>query len=77
MKTIQQQPTRDKSESTPVVAWRCEQLLGSGFDAELAQQLAGQCGIDLHALIELVERGCPPLLAARIYAPLEDAPFLC
>jgi hypothetical protein len=27
--------------------------------------------VDLHALIELVERGCPPVLAARILAPLE------
>jgi hypothetical protein len=27
--------------------------------------------MDLHALIELVERGCPPPLAARILAPLD------
>jgi len=27
---------------------------------------------DLHALIELVERGCPPALAVRILAPLEE-----
>ena len=27
---------------------------------------------DLHALIELVERGCPPELAVRILAPLDD-----
>ena len=26
---------------------------------------------DLHALIELVEHGCPPLLAVRILAPLD------
>ena len=26
---------------------------------------------DLHALIELAERGCPPDLAVRILAPLE------
>jgi hypothetical protein len=26
----------------------------------------------LHALIELVERGCPPELALRILAPLDD-----
>jgi hypothetical protein len=40
-------------------------------DRELAQQLARDRGVDLHALIELVERGCPPSLAARILAPLE------
>jgi hypothetical protein len=26
--------------------------------------------VDLHALLELVERGCPPRLAARILAPI-------
>ena len=29
-------------------------------------------GYDLHALIELVERGCPPELAVRILAPLDE-----
>jgi hypothetical protein len=28
---------------------------------------------DLHALIELVERGCDPVAAVRIVAPLEAA----
>lgn len=27
--------------------------------------------MDLHAMIELLERGCPPDLAARILAPLD------
>jgi hypothetical protein len=27
--------------------------------------------VDVHALIELVERGCRPELAARILAPLD------
>jgi hypothetical protein len=27
--------------------------------------------VDLHALIELVERGCTPELAARIMAPID------
>jgi hypothetical protein len=27
---------------------------------------------DLHALLELTDRGCPAELAARILAPLED-----
>jgi len=74
MKTIQQQQTPRESGSTGVVAWRREQLLRSGFDAKLARQLAEQRDADLHALIELVERGCPPSLAARIYAPLEQEP---
>jgi len=36
--------------------------------------LARRPGVDVHALIELVERGCPPDLAARILAPLDDGP---
>jgi hypothetical protein len=27
---------------------------------------------DVHAVIELVERGCPPDLATRILAPLDE-----
>jgi hypothetical protein len=33
--------------------------------------------MDLHALIELVERGCPPELAARILAPLDEERTPC
>ena len=75
MKTIHPQETRCESDSAALFAWRLEQLVSSGFDAELAQQLARRRGIDLHALIELVERGCPPPLAARIHVPLEDGAF--
>lgn len=54
-----------------VVRWRREQLRGSGFPSPLARRLAGDWRYDLHVLIELVERGCPPDLAARIVAPLD------
>jgi hypothetical protein len=33
--------------------------------------------MDLHALLELVDRGCPPALAARILAPLEPGGRPC
>ena len=33
--------------------------------------------MDLHALIELVEHGCPPELAARILAPLDEERTPC
>jgi hypothetical protein len=46
----------------------------AGFAAPLAQALATDCRIDLHALLELVDRGCPPKLAARILAPLDAPP---
>ena len=56
-----------------VVAWRRRQLLAAGFPPDLAEPLAGDARADLHALLELVERGCPPELAARILAPTEDS----
>jgi hypothetical protein len=55
-----------------VVGWRRDQLTGVGFTLELAARLACDERWDLHALIELVECGCPPDLAARIVAPLEE-----
>jgi hypothetical protein len=74
MKAIHESRQRGNGAPDAVVAWRREQLRASGFDAALAQALAAELGVDLHALIELVERGCPPPLAARILAPLDDPP---
>ncbi len=54
-----------------VVRWRREQLLDFGFPLPLAARLAEDSRYDLHALIELSERGCAPALAVRILAPLE------
>lgn len=68
MQTKTGQPT----DSLEVVAWRCDQLARTGFPLPLAMQLAADHRFDLHALIELVERGCPPELAVRILAPLEE-----
>ena len=59
-------------EAASVVAWRAERLVAVGFDGELARKLAGDRAVDLHAVLELVDRGCPPDLAARILAPLEE-----
>jgi len=53
------------------VAWRRARLRNAGFDTALTEELSRECAVDLHALIELVERGCPPPLAARIMAPLD------
>jgi hypothetical protein len=54
-----------------VVRWRREQLTESGFPLAVAVRLAEDARYDLHALIELVERGCRPELAVRIVAPLD------
>ena len=57
-----------------VVAWRRERLAAAGFATGLARTLALERGMDLHALIQLTEGGCPPATAARILAPLDTAP---
>jgi hypothetical protein len=54
------------------VRWREMRLLSAGFPPELAEMLARQDRVDLHELLQLVDRGCPPPLAARILAPLEE-----
>jgi hypothetical protein len=53
-----------------VLDWRLHLLREAGFADGLAQQLAADGEVDLHDLLELVDRGCPPELAARILAPL-------
>ena len=60
-----------------VVAWRRSRLRAAGFPPGLASRLARDCRYDLHALIELTERDCPPELAARILESLEPGPDRC
>jgi hypothetical protein len=59
-------------EARAVESWRRRQLSAAGFSAPLARSLSRDRRVDLHALLELVDRGCPPPLAARILAPLEE-----
>ena len=54
-----------------MVPWRRSRLRRAGFDARLAAELAADLRYDLHAILELTDRGCPPPLAARILAPIE------
>ena len=55
-----------------VITWRLCRLLESGFPQGLAQRLASTRVVDIHALLQLVDRGCPPELAARILSPIAD-----
>jgi hypothetical protein len=64
--------TEDERRAAEVVRWRRDQLIGVGFSLPLASRLARDEQWDIHALIELVERGCRPEVAARILAPLEE-----
>ena len=57
-----------------VFRWRRDQLVAAGFCLSLAASIAGDGRYDLHALIELVERSCPPDLAVRILAPFDHRP---
>jgi hypothetical protein len=61
-----------QSTAPEIVAWRRRELVRAGFSGPLADRLADDRAYDLHALIELVEHGCPPALAVRILAPLDD-----
>jgi hypothetical protein len=54
-----------------VVQWRTCRLLEAGFPPALVDLLA-RMRVDLHRLLELVDAGCPPELAARILWPLDD-----
>lgn len=62
--------SRRRDEAEEVIAWRCHVLERAGFNIDLADELARNRRVDLHDLLTLVDRGCPPHLAARILAPL-------
>jgi hypothetical protein len=61
----------ESPEADAVVLWRTGRLKEAGFPSELAEALARDCAYDLHAVLELVDRGCPPELAVRILGPLD------
>jgi hypothetical protein len=58
-----------RAASVDVATWRRCRLLEAGFPPELAEALA-KADVDVHALLQLVDRGCDPHLAARILSPL-------
>jgi hypothetical protein len=64
-------PTSWSLESVDVIVWRRRRLEVAGFAHELAHALAADRRTDVHALLDLVDRGCRPDLAARILAPLD------
>jgi hypothetical protein len=66
---VDAQERADRRAPRHVVLWRCELLLEAAFGDELAYRLACDRQYDLHALLILVDRGCPPHLAAQILAP--------
>ena len=63
-------PVRSADEDQ--LGWRRNPQQRVGFNADEATAIAADCAFDLHELIELVERGCPPALATRILAPVDQ-----
>ncbi|HEY3728161.1 MAG TPA: hypothetical protein VGL51_13355 [Solirubrobacteraceae bacterium] len=72
MATIKRQPD-PSADKRRILTWRVERLREVGCSGPLADAIARDRRYDLHALLELVDRGCPPELAARIVAPLEGS----
>jgi hypothetical protein len=69
--------TAPPSELDPIIEWRRRRLHAAGFTPGLAADLASSHDVDLHAVLDLIDRGCPPLFAARILAPLDAPPGRC
>ena len=57
--------------SSGIAGWRVRRLELAGVPTPLARDVALTGEIDLHELLELLDRGCPPELAVRILAPLQ------
>jgi hypothetical protein len=56
--------------SSGLVGWRARRLELAGVPTGLAEEVALAGEIDLHELLDLLDRGCPPDLAVRILAPI-------
>jgi len=65
------------AEAPAVIEWRTERLTEAGLPRQLARTVAADRGYDLHAVLELVDRGCPADLALRILAPLDQRNAPC
>jgi hypothetical protein len=63
--------------SDSLVDWRMARLRHAGLPRQQAARIAADCAYDLHALLELIDRGCPAELAARIVAPLGERETPC
>jgi hypothetical protein len=66
-----------RAQSDAIVNWRTERLIAVDLPIALARSIAADCRYDLHALLSLIDYGCPAELAARIVAPLEETGRLC
>lgn len=56
----------DQSEIERIERWRAEELERAGYEPRAAGRLAMRHDVDLHAAVDLLERGCPTDLALKI-----------
>jgi hypothetical protein len=54
------------NEMERIERWRAEELERAGYEPRAAGRLAVRHDVDLHAAVELLQRGCPADLALRI-----------
>jgi nucleotide-binding universal stress UspA family protein len=59
------------SHRSGIVSWRREQLLQAGLPLAVAASVALIPHYEVHEVLSLIRRGCPPELAVRILAPLD------
>ena len=71
MRPLRRQAAPPTPELEPVESWRSMRLREAGVSPQLADTVAQDSAYDLHAVLNLLDRGCPPELAARILAPIE------
>jgi hypothetical protein len=55
-----------QQEARSVLRWRRDQLIASGYDPRTAKILADRADVDLHFAVDLIGKGCPPAIAAKI-----------
>jgi hypothetical protein len=56
----------EDTDAGQIMRWRLEELERAGYDQTATLAIAADVDIDLHLAIDLLHRGCPPALAARI-----------
>lgn len=56
----------EHSEIERIERWRAEELERAGYEPRAAGRLAVRHDVDLHAAVDLLERGCPSDLALKI-----------
>jgi hypothetical protein len=60
-----EKPVERENEQAKVEGWRLHVLIEAGYPLMLAEKLAVS-GADLHECVDMIRRGCDPVVAAEI-----------